>query len=282
MSMMNKKHHESHEEGWIVSFADLMCLMMSFFVIMAAGNPKDAKIDPEFAEIVAAVKQAFHYLPPADSSDPVDVQILMNQLKSPKGRGGAGKKGDAFQDNEGAVGRYDQITTVREGTQVTMGGQIGFEKNSVQLTEESLPKLRQIAERLKGHTNIFVIKGHTSKDEEQGLAGTGQDLAYERACAAAAKLASLGLNRESLRAQSCHDYEPLKEGAYSQSEQALNRRIEIVATESLLSEVRGPKGDTGQKKNPRVPTSQVAAKATASQPIARDQASARADLPDEH
>jgi chemotaxis protein MotB len=273
MSMMHKKHQDEHSEGWIVSFADLMCLMMSFFVIMSAGNPKDTKIDPEFTEVVAAIKQAFHYLPPADSSDPVDVQILMNQLKSQKGRGGEGKKGDAFQDNEGAVGRYDQITTVREGTQVTMGGQIPFGKNSVELTDEAVLKLRQIAERLKGHT---------SKDEEQDLAGTGQDLAYERACAAAAKLASLGLNRESLRAQSCHDYEPLREGAYSQSEQAFNRRIEIVATESLLSEVRGPKGDTGQKKTPRVPTSQATAKAPASQPISRDQASARADLPGEH
>jgi len=174
---------------------------------------------------------------------------------------------------------------VREGTQVTMGGQIPFEKNSVELTEEALLKLRQIAERLKGHTNIFVIKGHTSKDEEQALAGSGQDLAYERACAAAGKLASLGLNRESLRAQSCRDYEPLKEGAYSDAEQALNRRIEIVATESLLSEVRGPKGDTGQKKTPRVPTSQAIAKASTSQPAAREQApqaTAQADLPSEH
>jgi flagellar motor protein MotB len=281
MSMMKKKHEEGHEEGWIVSFADLMCLMMSFFVIMAAGNPKDVTMDPEFAEVVAAIKQAFNYLPPTDSSDPVDVQILMNQLKSQKGRGGTGKKGDAFQDNEGAVGRYDQITTVRQGTQITMGGQIGFDKDSVQLNDEADLKLRQIASRLKGHTNIFVIKGHTSKDEEQTLAGSNRDLAYERACAAADRLASLGMRRESLRAQSCHDYEPLKEGAYNQSELALNRRIEIIATESLLSEVRGPQGDTGQKKTPRIPTSQATAKAAAS-PEQPSQATARADLPGGH
>lgn len=268
-SKNHKKHHpEGHEEGWIVSFADLMCLMMSFFVIMAAGNPQDAKMDPEFAEIIAAVKQAFSYLPPADSTDPVDLQILLNQLKSQKGRGGAGKKGDAYQDSEGAVGRHDQVTTVRTGTQITMGGRIGFDKDSADLNEEAVLKLKQIAERVKGHTNIFVIKGHSSRDEEQTLSGTNRDLAYERACAAASKLTALGLGRESLRVQSCHDYEPLKVGAYSETEQAFNRRIEVIATESLMSELRGPKGDTGQKKVAKVPTSQTTARAPSSQTTA--------------
>ncbi len=275
-SKHHKKHHEGgHEEGWIVSFADLMCLMMSFFVIMAAGNPQDAKLDPEFAEVVAAIKQAFNYLPPADSTDPVDVQILLNQLKSQKGRGGAGKKGDALQHSDGAVGRYDQVTTVRTGTHVTMGGQIPFDKDSAELTEEAVLRLRQVAERLKGHTNIFVIKGHTSRDEEQSPGEADRDLGYRRACAAAAKLATLGLGRESLRVESCRDFEPLKEAAYSEAEQALNRRVEIVATESLVSEVRGPKGDTGQKK-PRSAATQTTARAPASQ------ATARIDLPGEH
>jgi chemotaxis protein MotB len=277
MSKSHKKHHEEgHEEGWIVSFADLMTLMMSFFVIMAAGNPQDAKMDPEFAEIIAAVKQAFSYLPPADSTDPVDLQILLNQLKSQKGRGGSGKKGDAFQDNEGAVGRADLVTTVRTGTQMTMGGQISFDKGSQALTEEAVLKLKQIAERVKGHTNIFVVKGHTSKDEEQALASTGHDLAYERAYAAAAKLTSLGLGAECLRVQSCRDYEPLKVGAYSQADQALNRRIEIIATESLMSEVRGPKGDTARRKVARAASSQAAAAAPSTQSVSAH-ASARRD-----
>ncbi len=87
-SKHQKKHHEEEQgEGWIVSFADLMTLMMSFFVIMAAGNPQDAKIDPDFKEIIAAVKEAFNYLPPADSNDPVDLQILMNQTSQSEGPG---------------------------------------------------------------------------------------------------------------------------------------------------------------------------------------------------
>ena len=133
---------------------------------------------------------------------------------------GPARRGDAYQDSEGAIGRHDQVTTVRTGTQMTMGGQIAFDKDSAELSEEAVLKLKQITERVKGHTNIFVVKGHSSKDEEQALVGTGHDLAYDRACAAASKLTSLGLGRESLRVQSCRDYEPLKIGAYSEAEQA--------------------------------------------------------------
>jgi flagellar motor protein MotB len=256
-SKHHKKHHEEgHEEGWIVSFADLMCLMMSFFVIMAAGNPQDAKIDPEFKEIIAAVKQAFNYLPPADSSDPVDLQILMNQLKSQKGRGGAGKKGDAYQDTEGAVGRHDQVQTIRVGTQTTIGTQIPFDYVSTGLTEEAVVMLTQIAQQMKGHTNIFVIKGHTSADEEHSLVESGRDLGYERARAVAEKLRALGLGKQSLRVQSCRDYEPLKQGAYTDAEQATNRRAEIIATESLVSEVRGQLAKA-EHKPAKAPTSQT-------------------------
>lgn len=239
MAHKKKQHQEVHGEGWIVSFADLMCLMMSFFVIMSAGNPKDVKMDPEFAEIVAAIKQAFHYLPPSDSTDPVDVQILLNQLKSQKGRGGAGKRGDAHDHSEGAVGKYDQVSTVRMGSQITMGGYIRFARGSSDLRPESVRVLQQIAEKVRGHTNIFVIKGHTSRDEEHELADSGRDLAYERAVRVVEQLVQLGLSREALRVQSCRAYEPVKEAAYSDEEIAVNRRVEIIATESLIHEFRG-------------------------------------------
>lgn len=260
-SKNHKKHHEEgHEEGWIVSFADLMTLMMSFFVIMAAGNPQDAKMDPEFREIIAAVKQAFNYLPAADSKDPVDLQILMNQLRNQKGRGTTGKHGDAYQENEGATGKYDQIQTIRTGTLTAIGTQVPFEHDSAALDADASDMLVQMAQQMKGHTNIFVIKGHVSSDEEHALADSGRDLAYERASAVAARLHVLGVSKQALRVESCRDYEPLKRGAYTATEQAVNRRVEIIATESLVSEVRGqiPREEHKPAKSPSSQTTALA------------------------
>ncbi len=112
---------------------------------------------------------------------------------------------------------------------------------------------------MKGHTNIFVVKGHTSADEEHALAGTGRDVAYERACAVVDRLHALGVRRQSLRAESCRDYEPLKRRAYSEAEQAVNRRAEIIATESLVSDVRGqPQAERTRIKSPTSQTTALA------------------------
>ena len=245
--MAHSRKKEQHEEQgesaplWIISFADLVTLMLSFFVILAAGNPanKNTAMDPEFADIVAAVKQAFKYLPPATSTDPVDMRILSRILKSQKGKGPGGGKGAARQPLEGVIGSNDQVTTIRTGRQITIGGVIPFARDSSELQPEARPIVAQIAGLIRGHNHVFIIKGHSSSDEEYRLQGTGRDLAYERANAVAAALAEAGVPRESVRTQSCRDWEPLKDNAYTETSQAANRRVEVVATEALGSEYRG-------------------------------------------
>ena len=196
-------------------------------------------------KIIAAIKQAFGYIPNANSTDPVDLQILHGFLKMQKKKGTAegGQKGDAQQAVAGAVGRHDLVTTVREGTKATIGGRVPFEKDSPEVTSEAIPTLANIAEQIRGHTNVFLVKGHTSGDEEYRLRGSGRDLAYERAREAMIRLVAMGVSEEALRAQSCRAYEPLKEGTYSENSRSANRRVEVIATESLISEYRGQPSD---------------------------------------
>ncbi len=253
-----KKKHEEESSGesapiWVVSFADLVTLMMSFFVILAAGNPKDVVYDPEFAEIVAAIKKAFKYLPPADSKDPVDLIILrqLSKLKKNKGEDGhTGKPGESHRKIEGMSGRNEMVTTIRTGTQTTIGSVIPFARNSSKLYPDSIPILENIAKQIKGHTNVFVVKGHTSRDEEYALRNTGRDLAYERAKAVVNELVKLGVPRQALRVQSCRDFEPLKQGAYTEVSRAANRRVEVIATEALISEYQGEYNN--EKPTPKV------------------------------
>lgn len=250
---MSKKSHkgggggEEHGGGghsapmWIVSFADLVTLLLSFFVIVSAGNPKDVAYDPEFAEIVAAIKKAFKYVPPSHSNDPVD-KILLQKLKSLrhlnlKNKGGSkGKKGEASQQIEGLSGKDDMVRTIRTGSKITIGGNVFFDRLSAELTPEAIRVIRHIADQIRGHTNVFLIKGHTSKDEEYALKDKDVDLSYQRAKAVMNKLIEFGIDPKALRIQACRDYEPLKKGAYSELEKAKNRRAEVIATEALIVE----------------------------------------------
>ena len=236
-----KQHHDGHmSEGWITSLADLMTLLMGFFVILCSMMvPKDFAADPEFLKVAAAIKEAFKYVPPSDSQDPIDLQILLSKLNNSKGKSGtSAKPGEAAVRSRGMVGRHDMVTTIRTGSQTTIGGVVGFAADSSALTPEQENNIAMIADQIRGHMNVFIVKGHTSRDEEYKLQKTAKDLSYDRALAVVQKLVDLGVARESLRIVSCRDYEPKREGTYSEVTRADNRRVEVIATEALVSEYR--------------------------------------------
>ncbi len=249
------EHEEAGESAplWMISFADLVVLLMSFFVIISVGNTRSVEYDPEFAQIIAAIKKAFGYIPLADSTDPVDLAILhgfIKMQKQRKGPGGGTNDGNAGESRtrvEGVEGRFSEVTTVREGKLLTVGGAIPFDKESSDLTPDSVPILVDIARKIGGHTNVFMVKGHTSRDEEYHLRGSGQNLSFERAKAVFDRLIALGVERESLRVEICWDTEPLKEGTYSEMALAANRRVEVVATESLVSDFAGQRTDAAPR-----------------------------------
>src|SRR5207237_653253 len=83
---------------WIFTFADLVMLMMGFFVILwvlkpAPGKEGGVKQDTLPVEVIAAIRGAFGYLPDPQSKDPVDLHMLqekLGQLKMPQGPGHGG------------------------------------------------------------------------------------------------------------------------------------------------------------------------------------------------
>jgi flagellar motor protein MotB len=96
-----KKSEECEEcPEWIFTFADLVMLMMGFFVILWVLKPpagKDVKEEQaaeaqkKWEQTVGEIRKSFGYMPDPNSSDPVDVQML--QDKTPRGkRGAAGER----------------------------------------------------------------------------------------------------------------------------------------------------------------------------------------------
>jgi len=246
MAKKQKKPPPPEPEGetaplWIVSFCDLALILMAFFAIMAATSPSNLEYDPEWNDVVAAVKKAFKYVPKADSDDPMDIHMLMGALKN-RGRGKtgtSGKRGEAQSHVTGLVGKHDLVSTIRTGTQATIGGRIPFEKDSAKVSPEDLSIILAIADKIRGHTNVFVIKGHTSRDEQYRLRGKNKSLADKRARQVELRLIAAGVPPNALRIQDCRDYEPLKEEAYTEIDHQVNRRVEVIATEAFVNDFRG-------------------------------------------
>src|SRR5271154_5756677 len=83
---------------WIFTFADLVMLMMGFFVILWVLKPSPSpKSSPsenqDWIKVAAAVRAEFGYVPKSGTADPVDNYMLqeMSQPKIPDGPGAGGK-----------------------------------------------------------------------------------------------------------------------------------------------------------------------------------------------
>jgi len=241
-----KKTHECEEcPEWIFTFADLVMLMMGFFVILwvlkppagknGANDSEPAKAQQDWDYTVGKIREGFGYQPNPESSDPVDKALIQRD----KGR----KEGaENEHPRDTAVGTNHDVTTVRPGNHSVVGGRLSFEPGSSQLLPESNRSLDEIADKLRGHNAIVLVKGHTSLDDfpAEGPAVQKMDLSLRRAQAAADYLMAHGVSPEVLRVEGCSTFEPIRQRAYNENAQADNRRVEIEWTSELVEERQDP------------------------------------------
>jgi len=246
---MHKKPPEQEEHGesaplWIISFADLVTLLMSFFVILAAGRPQDASTDPEFARVVASIKAAFHNLP--EASDPLDprkdfdeilrkLQALL-QKETPPPRKAAGDTREP-----GIYGRSFRVRRLRDGMEITAGGPVFFEPLSAALTPRGREEIAALGGILKGHRNMIEVRGH-ALEEPRPAEWTHKDamkLSYERAANVTNELIKAGIDPLAIRIVAVGPNEPLVRGVYDPARTGDNRRVEILLRETLLDDYDG-------------------------------------------
>jgi|HubBroStandDraft_1064217.scaffolds.fasta_scaffold125777_2 flagellar motor protein MotB len=239
-----KKAAECEEcPEWIFTFADLVMLMMGFFVILwvikpPPGKKGDSEQNEDWVKVAAAIREAFGYIPNPNSKDPVDMQMIINGLSKIKMDGpGSGK---VLEEPRGPEGTDPEVTSIRPSRQATEGGKMLFERGSAILTDKTKEELDQVADVIRGHRNIVMIKGHTSLDDLPDDATSEQkmDLSLRRAQAAADYLTEKGVDPRILRVQGCSIFEPLTQRQYTIDAQRLNRRIEVEATATLLDELQ--------------------------------------------
>ncbi len=229
---------------WIFTFADLVMLMMGFFVILwvlkpPPGKPQDATLDEKWLEVVAKIRQAFGHLPDPESKDPVDMHALMKKIEllEPPIKG-PGKGGTTKEPPQAPQGTDPLVMTVRPGQHVVIGGRIQFQPGDGALTPESKGVLDEAVKLIRGYRNIFQIKGHTSLDDFAESATPQQlmDLSLRRAQVCADYLIAHGVAPDTVRVQGCSTFEPIIQRTYTPDAQSSNRRVEVEVTDQLVQE----------------------------------------------
>ena len=232
---------------WIFTFADLVMLMMGFFVILwvlkPAATKASAAADPqsntEWVKAAAAIREAFGYVPNTrDPSDPVEQQVLQDRMSA---RVGPNRAAKSTVRPDGAVGTDPETTAIRTGKTVVIGGRLPFARGDGKLDDGLHGKLDEIADQIRGHRQIVVVKGHASLDDlpDNAPPTAAMDLSLRRAQAAADYLVGKGVSPDILRVEGCGTFEPVVQREYTPDVQAGNRRVEVEVTPTPVSNLQG-------------------------------------------
>jgi chemotaxis protein MotB len=240
-----RRHKAGHDGGhgnaerWLLTYADLITLLMVFFVVLYSMSQADSD---KFKRISAALQQAFNVdvlqgaasasihdgspLPEAPVSDLISntdvpqVTRLQNMI-------------EAVID--GASQRPDVTVTIdREGVVIRLSGSYLFDSGRAELKPNSLLVLDAISGELRLTPNEIRIDGHTdSTPIESPRYPTNWELSAARALAVTRYLTeSDGVVSTRVMAAGFGEYRPLVPND-SREHRAQNRRVEIHLLSSI-------------------------------------------------
>lgn len=248
---MSKRRRGGHggghgsSERWLLTYADLITLLLAFFIILYAISVTDHR---KMYELSQSLKSAFHVTSGAESSvlsgqpsvlvggqtpmDFVTVQIqddLQKKLSEEIRRKLEGKGGAGAQAMQAAV--TTQIT--ERGLVISLASSAFFDAGEAALRSDTISLLRVVAGTLKASGKQIMVEGHTDDTPIHTYRyPSNWELSTARATAVVRYLVEAwNLPPARLSAAGYGEYKPLVANTTAEN-RARNRRVDIVLLET--------------------------------------------------
>lgn len=238
MAMKKKQKQKAGVPEWIVTFGDMMSLLLTFFILLQMFS--ELKRDHEYQRVVTAVKEAFGYsggvgVLPID--DP-PVRSIIEQLEHMSAK--RAKDNQSSESPSDSIDGTDmRVTKVREGLVFTVGGPSTFDPESAVVKPPMVERLQELSRLLAGRNNKIVIRGHAS-NKYLSPGSPWRDLnhlSYERARNVMKILVNAGIDERLFRIEAVGRWEPVNPRAVDPASTAENRRVEVILTEVLADDM---------------------------------------------
>jgi len=256
MSEDHSQNNQTAEEGaptWVVTFADLMSLLLCFFVLLLSFSEMDRK---KYREVAGSMANAF------------GVQRKERAFESPKGTkviarafdrdklatrdkeeiGKERKKKIARQMREEIARKMKEeieskFQNLKDSIEIEAGehqvvirmmGETAFDSGEARIRQEMLPLLKKIASVLKGTTGKIVIAGHTDNVPVSGKKfRSNLQLSVERATRVTEFLLAQGaISPTRISPVGFGKYQPLESNDTKEGRKR-NRRVEIIIKDAV-------------------------------------------------
>ncbi len=237
MSNLDLSQMGPKEEGapeWLTTFADLMSLLLCFFVLLLSFSELDRQ---RFKEIAGALAQAFgvqrkvvtYEIPKGEKiiSKQFDQDIVQTRPQDILGQRLEEEIKTKFKDKKDLL----DVKVTKHGVLIRMMGETTFDIGKAEIKPEMEPLLKTIGEMLEKTQGDILVAGHTddvpiiSKVFKSNL-----DLSLARARAVTEYLlANSSVDPKRVATMGFGEYRPIVSNETPEGRQK-NRRVEIILT----------------------------------------------------
>ena len=244
--MARRKEDKPEIPEWVVTYGDLMSLLLCFFILLAAFS--ELKQEREYLDVIKSIKQAFGYeagvgRSPTEDPPQNSVVNLMEELNLRSRESSA----DRYTDN--IHSRSTTTTYLTEGVRFVIGGAITFSPASAELSDAAKDVLRDAAGKIRGTRTKVEIRGHAHGYEDTTGGLDLYDLSYRRAKTALDFLVNeCNVSPMILVPVGVADHEPAEPDPFIAATGAESRRVQIIKTEIAVDELNRDAYGTGRER----------------------------------
>ena len=230
--MKRRRKEDEHEnlERWLITYSDLITLLLAFFIMMYTFSKQDAQKYQEVSEQLKAIftggasilktgastgSKAVIALPQTASSDKDVEKQLEKEIQSMADAMDKEHKISVFRDERGIV--------------IRIMDRAFFDEGRAQLKETAKQALAKIAPTIMGSDSPIRIEGHTDNVPiKTSEFGSNWELSVRRATEVVRHLIEKhDFPAERISASGYAEYRPVASNDTAEN-RALNRRIEII------------------------------------------------------
>jgi chemotaxis protein MotB len=227
--------HELEEEesgvkkgapAWVVTFGDIMCLLMCFFVLLLSFSSMETE---RFKIVAGHIREAFGVqVGQRHTEIPAGATVVGTEYQHP-----SPSKAMIYERLEDLIAkrRLDglvSITIAEDGVRLDLRDGLLFAPGSTELSDKALPFLDEVADVIREFGGFADIGGHTDAAGAEGEAASeAWVLSSARAAVVAERLEAQGIPGPRLAATGYAGSRPLSESRTEEGRRK-NRRVEIL------------------------------------------------------
>jgi chemotaxis protein MotB len=232
MSIEVEEDKPAGAPGWMTTFADLMSLLLTFFVLLLSFSNTEVV---KFRELAGSMREAFGLKSELALSDMPSGESILPEHDAKEGEGEGPQVDELEQELRDAMAETqtpgEALKRLEDGTIVLqLEGDLMFGSGDARLNPRALPVLSIIAGKLRATEYSLDIVGHTDDVPiATAVYPSNWELSAARAGQAVRYLTEQGVEPRRLRAIGQADTVPVAANDGPKN-RAANRRVELIFT----------------------------------------------------